>query len=102
MKNIFELTNQEGQKVDFEAKKTSYCKQYRMFYLVSCFILLLTFIYVSFIYFQFTDLPYSQLLYGIAIAIILSFFALIFMLFNFKRFDLIRDFYNEKNIKNKV
>ena len=88
-KTIFDLKNTEGIKLDFEMRKTSYYRQYLISYIFSFLILAIGFV-IGIIY-----LPENDLVS----IIILCFMALITLLFMFKKFDLLKEYYNSKNEK---
>ena len=97
-KSIFDLTREEGKKIDKEMRKTSYYKQYLMEYLLT--IMIFAFILGSSIGFVSANDSISsqmiEMLDEICIVLGLGFIAVISILFAFKRFDLVKKYYEEK------
>ena len=95
MKSIFELSYSEGRKIDAEVKKTSYYKQYLRIYIV-CYIELI--IGLMILVGLCSSTGFSQL-YAIGLIILISAFAIITMLFQFKKLNLINQYYYENKVK---
>jgi len=94
-KSIFNLTFKEGVALDLEIRKTSYYKQYlKGFTLTLCMLLLLG---SGFIGVAFTDETVSPALKTISIIVLLGFASIMSLLFWFKRFDLMKQYFEEKN-----
>ena len=97
-KSIFDLTYKEGKEIDKAMRKTSYYKQYLTEYLltIAIFAFILGF---SIGFVSASDSVNSQmieLIDEIAIIIGAGFVAIISILFAFKRFDLVKKYYEEK------
>lgn len=98
-KTIFDLTLEEGKKIDKEIRKTSYFKQYVSGYIFTALFLL-------FIYFLGTGLyifhnpayqeETANVINSVGLIIIGSSMAISSLLFWFKKFDLIKKYYEEK------
>ncbi len=95
MKSIFELSYSDGRKIDAEVRKTSYYKQYLKIYTV-CYIELIIGLMILVGICSATE--FSQL-YAIGLTILISAFAIISILFQFKRLNLINQYYYEKKVK---
>ena len=95
MKSIFELSYSEGKKIDAEVRKTSYFKQYLIIYIVCYITLIIGFLILTGIC---TATEFSQL-YAIGLTILISAFAIITILFQFKRMNLINQYYYENKVK---
>lgn len=94
-KSIFDLTFKEGVALDLEIRKTSYYKQYlKGFILTICMLVLLG---SGFIGVAFTDETVSPALKTISIIVLLGFASIMSLLFWFKRFDLMKKYFEEKN-----
>lgn len=94
-KSIFDLTFKEGVSLDLEIRKTSYYKQYlKGFILTMCMLLLLG---SGFIGVTFADETVSPALKTISIIVLLGFASIMSLLFWFKRFDLMKKYFEEKN-----
>lgn len=93
-KSIFDLNYEEGIKLDKELRKTSYFRQY---YIINC-------VSISFIVIMLIALLLSkeitEAITALYFLIAVCFASIIYLIFNFKRFDLIKKYYDEKN-KNK-
>ena len=97
-KTIFDLSYKEGKKIDKELRKTSYYKQYLNEYLIIVCIL-------GFVW-GFTvgnlganesiDSSLYEMFFSISLIIIIGFLAIISIIFAIKRFNLVKDYYNEK------
>lgn len=96
-KTIFDLSFAEGKKVDSELKKTSYFKQYLNGYTLITAILVF---FGSFVlgYFSGTE-NVSVEAFALLFGILIGFLALLTLLFWFKRFDLVKKYYEEKYSK---
>lgn len=98
-KSIFDLTFEEGVKVDLEIRKTSYYKQYlKGFILTICMLLLLG---GGLIGGLFSDENVSSSIIIISIIVMIGFASLMSLIFWFKRFDLMKQYYEEKNSEKK-
>ena len=89
-KTIFDLSYEEGKKLEKEIKKTSYYNQYRM--IGYCSITIMVIILVSSFFSEELTAP-SENFFSL---FTLGFMILIFLLYNFKRFDLMKMYYDEK------
>jgi len=93
-KSIFDLTFKEGVELDLEIRKTSYYKQYLKGYiLIICFLVLLGAGFIGYLSF---DDTISSSLKVISMIILLGFTSLICLNFWFKRFDLMKIYFDEK------
>jgi len=88
-KSIFGLSYEEGIKLDKELKKTSYFRQYYLINIVSVSFIVLILIAILFS----KDLNDSTI--NICFLIAIGFVSIIYLIFNFKRFDLIKLYYDE-------
>ena len=93
MKGIFDLNFKEGINLDLKIKKTSYYKQYLKGYIVSTIILFI--IGLTAIADLFVDYEKNSVAICLAFIILGGFLSILVLLFTFKRFDLIKDFYEE-------
>ena len=94
-KSIFDLSFKEGVALDYEIRKTSYYKQYlKGFILTICMLLVLG---GGLICGLFTDETVSPTLMIITIIVMIGFASLMSLIFWFKRFDLMKQYYEEKN-----
>lgn len=98
-KTIFDLSYEEGKKVDAELRKTSYFKQYATGFMISIVLLVFLSCIELFVLALFentiSDTLY-QALPAVSIVIMIGFAILFLLLFFFKRFDLVKQFYEEK------
>lgn len=103
-KTIFDLSLQEGKQIDKEISKTSYFKQYVGGYIFT--IIFLVFVYfIGTALYVFDNPTYQEetanVIYSIGLIIIGSAMAIGLLLFWFKKFDLIKKYYEEKYIEGK-
>ena len=84
MKSIFELSYSDGRKIYAEVRKTSYFKQYLGIYIYCYIALTIGFLILTGIC---SVTEFSQL-YAIGLTILISAFAIITMLFQFKKMNL--------------
>jgi len=93
-KSIFDLSFKEGVELNLEIGKTSYYKQYVKGFLLSiCMLLLLG---GGLICGLFTDESVSSTIIFISIIIVIGFASLMCLLFWFKRFDLMKQYHDDK------
>ena len=95
-KTVFDLNYEEGRKIDMELRKTSYFKQYILCYLLSLGTLILIgsgFIFTSLM----IESDVTDFYLTTHLMIITGFSLLFTLLFGFKRFDLIKKYYEEKS-----
>lgn len=98
-KTIFDLTFNEGVKLDLEIRKTSYYKQYlKGFILTICMLLVLG---VGLISGLFSDETISSSIIIVSMILIIGFASLMCLIFWFKRFDLMKQYYELKNSEKK-
>ena len=96
-KSIFNLSFKEGVALNLEIGKTSYYKQYvKGFILSICLLLVLGFGLIGGLFF---DETVSATVTIISVLILIGFASLMCLLFWFKRFDLMKQYYDEKNEK---
>lgn len=98
-KSIFDLTFKEGKEVEKAMRKSSYYKQYLIQFLLSDFVII---VFACWIISHFSgsnldDAFMNEAVQGIVFIIALGFIAIIELLFEFKRFDLVKMYYKEKN-----
>ena len=93
-KTIFDLKFEEGKKLDKELHKTSYFKQYTRGYIFS--LLVLIFMGFGVITSLAPEEATSSTYLIVPIMIMVGFGSLFTLLFWFKRFDLIKDYYEKK------
>ena len=104
-KSIFSLTYKEGKELDKKMRKTSYYKQYLKVFLLE---IVLFDLFVGF-FIGWTSEGIeekvgsvaSEIFSTSAIIVVLGFVAISAMLFGFKRFDLIKQYYEDTKEKNK-
>lgn len=97
-KTIFDLKYEEGRKVDMELRKTSYFKQYILGYAISiCMLILIGSGLIFSFSMEESTVTDSYLI--IPIMIMVGFASLFTLLFWFKKFDLIKKYYEEKSEK---
>ena len=94
-KSIFDLTFKEGAALDLEIRKTSYYKQYVKGYILAICIAVL--FNVGLISGVLSDKSVTPALIMIGTIIVVCFVSLITLIFWFKRFDLMRLYFEEKN-----
>lgn len=92
-KTIFDLKYSDGIKLDKELKKTSYFQQYFASVCLSVWILCVGGIV------SITNCIETGADITIPVVLLAGFASLIVLLFRFKRFDLIKEYYNSKNDK---
>lgn len=95
-KTVFDLTNKEGVKIDKELKKTSYFKQYLGGYIYSIFILAILGLVIPETIIDVVKLELSPDILLLCWLIMVGFASLLTILFWFKRFDLVKQYYEEK------
>lgn len=96
-KTVFDLSREEGKKIDKELKSTSYFKQYLMGYIATMLFIVLMYIVITSLY-EFINPTVSDGTFSLICIMILSgFVALITLLFWFKRFNLVKEYYELKN-----
>ena len=95
-KTVFDLKFEEGKKLDTELRKTSYFKQYILGYAISLIMLILA---VSGLIFSLSieESAVTDFYLITSIMIMIGFASLFTLLFWFKRFDLIKKYYDEKS-----
>lgn len=100
-KTVFDLSLEEGKKIDKEIRKTSYFKQYIGGYIFTILFLLFAYLLGTGLY-MFDNPTYNEetvtIIYSIGIIIIGSAMSIAILLFWFKKFDLIKKYYDEKNM----
>lgn len=95
-KSIFDLTRKEGVQVDKELRKTSYYKQYVLGYLYVVLMLLLLGVILPSIGSDIENVTLSTDTELILFSVTIGFASLLSLLFYFKRFDLVKKYYEEK------
>lgn len=97
-KTIFDLSLEQGKKIDKEIRKTSFFKQYIGGYVFTILFLLFVYLIGTGLY-MFDNPTYQEetanLINSIGIIIIGSAMAISILLFWFKKFDLIKKYYDE-------
>lgn len=91
-KSIFDLSFMEGFKLQLNVSKTSYYRQYVKNYILTIFIVAL----VSFSYIKYISKA-DENLSTICYIIIFCFVGLTGMICSYKRFDLMKQYFEEKN-----
>lgn len=100
-KTVFDLSSEEGKKIDKELRCTSYYKQYLVGYIATILFIFFMYIVVTSLH-EFINPIISEDTFSLICIMILSgFVALISLLFWFKRFDLVKKYYGEKYSKEK-
>ena len=94
-KSIFDLTFKEGVALDLEIRKTSYYKQYLKGFIITMLILIL--LGSGFIGVTIADETVSLAIKTISIVILIGFASINLLIFWFKRFDLMKQYFEEKN-----
>lgn len=101
-KSIFDLSLEEGKKLENEVRKTSYFKQYVGGYIFTAIFLIFVYFLGTGLY-MFDNPTYQEetanLIDSIGIIIVGSLTAISALLFWYKRLDLIKKYYDEKNEK---
>ena len=98
-KTIFDLSNKEGRKLDIEFQKTSYFKQYAKGYVTSLLVLIILGTTYSLSLPDTIERTSFFIVSSVGAMIMIGFASLLTLLFWFKRFDLIKMYYEEKNEK---
>lgn len=94
-KTIYDLNKQEGTKLDLEIRKTSYFKQYTLNFGISV-IALIIIAWGSILWLE--DMNAENII-PIVITITAGFLMFYCLIYEFKRFDLIKDYYEKKKDK---
>lgn len=100
-KSVFELTRKEGKKVDKRLRKTSYFRQYLLEFALTIMILafvigfLLGYVDAN----ESIDSNLLEMFNALIIIIGFGFIAVVSILFAFKRFDLVKKYYEEVYVK---
>ena len=94
-KSIFDLTFKEGAALNLEIRKTSYYKQYLKGFIITMLLLIL--LGSGFIGVTIADETVSLAIKTISIVILIGFASINLLIFWFKRFDLMKQYFEEKN-----
>ena len=97
-KTVFDLTYKEGKEIDKAMRKTSYYKQYLTIYavIVVLFVLVAGFMIGFVSSTATTDSHIGDLIEFAGLVISIGFLSIICLLMEFKRFDLVKKYYEEK------
>lgn len=97
-KSIFDLTKEETKKINLELIRTSYFQRYILSYFLVVLVSTLFGIFITII----SDFDKDMILdEGMAMLVIVLFIAIITILFLFKMFDLMKEYYEQKGYEKK-
>lgn len=98
-KTVFDLSYDEGKKIDKELKRTSYFKQYFMGYILTILFFVIVYFVGIFMCVDCKAISEETLNIIVAIGLMLvgCFIVVSMLLFWFKRFDLAKEYYESKN-----
>ncbi len=102
-KSIFDLDYKEGKKIDKELRKTSYYKQYlKEYIMIMCVLMFVSGSILGWIGAdESIDSSLYEMFFSIGLIIATGFFAVISIIFGIKRFNLVKQYYDEKYLNKK-
>ena len=97
-KTVFDLDYKEGRKIDKQLRKTSYYKQYSLQYIIGIIVLFICVMSVlsDVMLSSSIDSNTKDIVWCVSVIILLCFVALISIIFGIKRFNLVKQYYDEK------